>query len=669
MFIVFGINLHHMGVSPHRIALRAAIFMAMGLVWTATGFAASGLTSLEKLQSAYAQGIISFEKLTLLRAQSVIRPSELPTEFRDNLSPLARCGTRVLRDAWSARSRLSPFGQAQLASMLARPSTSNSYNSPDGYFRIHYNTSGTHSVPSADLNTNGIPDYVELMADYSDSSWRHEVTNLGYYSPPSDGGAGGSNAYDIYCQSIGAYGYASPESPGPQPWNDYTSYVVVHNTFNGFPPNDDPDGNVAGAAKATVAHEFMHSCQFAYDVGENGWWMEMTATWAEDEVFDPVNDNYNFLPSFFSSPHNSLYSVSPYGAFIWPRYLAEVYGTQVIEEIWSACITASSLNSMESVLVGMSSSRDEAFAGFTAWNWITGFRHDGGHYEEGAFYPTMPVMRSHASFPVVAQTSSQPPGALGSNYIRITTTSVAAGRSLTFSFDGDDSDQWAAHVVAENGSGTSELIPFTLDGLGAGSVTLPNASSYTNVALVPAVVSIGGGGNYTYGICVGPLPADLLSPSDGSTASTPVEMDWDVVAGALSYRVQVDDDSNFSSTLADTILSGPTLTVGSLTEGEVYYWRSTVTDDCGESDWSETWSFRASCGVELTGDVDVNGGLTASDIIYLVNYTFKGGPDPQPIPQAGDVNCDGSNTSSDIIYMVNHVFKSGPAPCDVCTIL
>jgi hypothetical protein len=45
---------------------------------------------------------------------------------------------------------------------------------------------------------------VEKIALYADSSWRMEVLQYGYLPPPSDGGAGGSSAYDIYCQSIGA---------------------------------------------------------------------------------------------------------------------------------------------------------------------------------------------------------------------------------------------------------------------------------------------------------------------------------------------------------------------------------------------------------------------------------------------------------------------------------
>jgi hypothetical protein len=75
------------------------------------------------------------------------------------------------------------------------------------------------------------------------------------------------------------------------------------------------------------------------------------------------------------------------------------------------------------------------------------------------------------------------------------------------------------------------------------------------------------------------------------------------------------------------------------------------------------------CLVKNTGDVNVDGVITAADIIYEVNYVFKGGPKPIPCEAAGDATCDKVVTSADIIYLVNYVFKGGPAPCDVCTLI
>ena len=70
----------------------------------------------------------------------------------------------------------------------------------------------------------------------------------------------------------------------------------------------------------------------------------------------------------------------------------------------------------------------------------------------------------------------------------------------------------------------------------------------------------------------------------------------------------------------------------------------------------------------MTGDANLDGNLTSADIIYLVNYVFKGGPQPLPITEAGDVNFDQVVTSADVIYMVNHVFKGGEAPLDACAV-
>ena len=45
----------------------------------------------------------------------------------------------------------------------------------------------------------------------------------------------------------------------------------------------------------TAAHEFFHAVQFAYDAADDQWFMESTATWMEDEIYDDVNDNLQYL--------------------------------------------------------------------------------------------------------------------------------------------------------------------------------------------------------------------------------------------------------------------------------------------------------------------------------------------------------------------------------------
>jgi hypothetical protein len=72
------------------------------------------------------------------------------------------------------------------------------------------------------------------------------------------------------------------------------------------------------------------------------------------------------------------------------------------------------------------------------------------------------------------------------------------------------------------------------------------------------------------------------------------------------------------------------------------------------------------CPVDLPGDVQIDGKVAVSDIVYLVNYLLRSGPRPLPVEQAGDVDCSGQVTLADVVYLVNYVFKSGPPPCDMC---
>ena len=82
-----------------------------------------------------------------------------------------------------------------------------------------------------------------------------------------------------------------------------------------------------------------------------------------------------------------------------------------------------------------------------------------------------------------------------------------------------------------------------------------------------------------------------------------------------------------------------------------------------------TLEIGGACPIVKTGDVNENGNLTSADIIYLVNFVFKGGAAPLPYEAAGDTDCNGSVTAADVIQMVNHVFKGGPEPCDACTLV
>jgi hypothetical protein len=58
------------------------------------------------------------------------------------------------------------------------------------------------------------------------------------------------------------------------------------------------------------------------------------------------------------------------------------------------------------------------------------------------------------------------------------------------------------------------------------------------------------------------------------------------------------------------------------------------------------------------GDANLDGKVTVSDVVYLVNYLFKGGPEPWLL--FTDANGDTKTTVSDVVYLVNFLFKGGP---------
>jgi hypothetical protein len=88
------------------------------------------------------------------------------------------------------------------------------------------------------------------------------------------------------------------------------------------------------------------------------------------------------------------------------------------------------------------------------------------------------------------------------------------------------------------------------------------------------------------------LPAPTLKkPGDGSVSKKLPRLQWNKVKGAVTYQIQVDDNSDFSS--PETYMTtGKKYTLSGLDYGE-YFWRVRAQDGAGGwSAWSEVWSFQ-----------------------------------------------------------------------------
>jgi hypothetical protein len=63
----------------------------------------------------------------------------------------------------------------------------------------------------------------------------------------------------------------------------------------------------------------------------------------------------------------------------------------------------------------------------------------------------------------------------------------------------------------------------------------------------------------------------------------------------------------------------------------------------------------------LRGDINGDAVVNVGDMVYLLNYLYKNGLPPYPLPVA-DVNCDGAENVGDVIFLINYLFKGGMLP-------
>jgi hypothetical protein len=126
----------------------------------------------------------------------------------------------------------------------------------------------------------------------------------------------------------------------------------------------------------------------------------------------------------------------------------------------------------------------------------------------------------------------------------------------------------------------------------------------------------------------------LQSPADGShTCDRTPDFDWTDAAGALQYRLEVDDSSGFSSPAISVVKTASNYTPGDqLTPGR-YYWRVRAESACGQAAWSSVHSVYIdsgppvpsgpspadeATGVELDVDLDWAGsaGANSYDVYF-----------------------------------------------------
>ncbi len=435
----------------------AAMLLVVGV---ASAKVESSQEFLQILQDRVERGELTAEDALLLKFHYAFDRDRLPEDLQPvGVAPL-KCGTTLIIELEQLRGGMSRGAIETIEAYLAPrndPALA-TYISPSGIFRITYQTTGTHAVPAGDANSNGIPDWVELMAQYADYVWDFEINQLGFRAPPVPGSF---PYYEIAIESLsGIYGYCTVVN-----YSAGMTRIVLHNNYLGFPPNNDPDGNQLGAAKVTIAHEFKHASQFMTSRWSENDWVEGDATWMEEIAYPETNDYLNYLSSGspISNPNVTLNGL--YEDCVWQHYISETHGVQSIVDFWEHRRTNQSqgvINSYEVILQNYGSTLRGAWNEFTTWNFATGVRWLPDHsYEEGNRYPTGQIQRQVTSYP---HTWNSTVPRLAANFIRCTNID-APGETLRITFNGDAGTLWTLSAVVNisyfYNTGTTFLVPLT----------------------------------------------------------------------------------------------------------------------------------------------------------------------------------------------------------------
>jgi hypothetical protein len=457
----------------------------------------------DDLYRALKNGRMNAAKYALQRALSLQDHARVAAKWGRIARPSGRDATMILRDLVVRLDELTSAERALAERVLARPTSAKALPgralradvSPlcSTHFCVHYTTVGSDAPDLTDSDGDGHPDWVEAVVDTFEAVWTTEVTNMGYRAPLPDAPGGGRTnpdaRNDVYIEDLGAsglYGFCQPEPPAGSSTFDAPGFCGVDNDFA---PDQFPSGaNGIAALQVTAAHEFFHAVQFAYDYAEDRWFMEGTAAWMEDEVYDDINDNYQYLGTsaltFPDVPVDYGDEGFQYGSFLFFRYLSELLQPETIREAWQYADASAvgqddySTLAIENVLAQHGANFGPVFADFATANYIAN-----EVYEEGDGYVQTVGFPPEAR----AKLKKRRPVAVGDFAIDHMSTIYAALRpgkgisnnaKLRIKLDMPNSNtgSWATAIVLMK-NGSSQVQPINTNSSGNGKIKVTFSKS------------------------------------------------------------------------------------------------------------------------------------------------------------------------------------------------
>ncbi|NOX64763.1 MAG: hypothetical protein GXO85_02935 [Chlorobi bacterium] len=321
-----------------------------------------------------------------------------------------KCGFSIVSEVKANFNRFTTSQQKVIMNILSRPERQTSVVSSSGFFRIHFDTTGTHAPDYFPNEKNNIQLSIDSLVIAFDSSYNFEINYLGYEQPPDDEGDGGDDLFDVYITNLGTgyYGYTDFEKRTAD--DRYKSFMVIDNKM------DVPTPGINGV-RVTAAHEFHHAIQvgsYRPPLSGDEYYFELTSTSMEEFVYNSINDYYNYLPTYFKHPDRRFtYNVgnTGYDRVIWNIYLKEKFGQEgndpkkgfdIIKKSWEIMRnhTRTAIEALSLALSQNGLDIKSSFNDFGAWCYFTGNRaQEGKYFSEAGNYPLIRPLANYEYFP------------------------------------------------------------------------------------------------------------------------------------------------------------------------------------------------------------------------------------------------------------------------------
>ncbi|MCL4236128.1 MAG: hypothetical protein KJ042_16605 [Deltaproteobacteria bacterium] len=357
-------------------------------------------------------GLLDFDTATLYKSYAFFAPDRLPPAYRQVASdPLHHeCATGFLLKLGSDLERVSPAVRDEIRAIApnipdftrlpvaSRPKSAITAlaDFPDGYTppNVYYTEHFALRYGNGASYTN---DELQDLGDIMEEVWAIEVDDMGYNAPYL------SDEYftDVY---VGNSGNGAPTI------NFQGAYTTIYNSW--------PDTmahivmwpdilDYESSFKDIMSHEFYHVLQFQIALtgcfehmsgSGSDWAVEATATWAEDEVYDDINNYAYFVDYHMENVEQTIFAFSSgapiqYSRAIYFKFLSENYGGRdALHHIWNDC-HSNIWYSVDGYLTDYESTT--AFDTFPEFTRRTLFRD----YEEGNLYDSPYVLDHINDYP------------------------------------------------------------------------------------------------------------------------------------------------------------------------------------------------------------------------------------------------------------------------------